>query len=175
MSYTLAANIQNLTLNNSNIAGTGNNLNDYLTTNYNNDTLIGGLANDTIDDNGYQTVMTCGTGNDTYIIRNSNSVIVGNPVGTVELYVSYTLGSNLNNVTLEGINDLTVQGNSLNDIITANSGNDVIYSGSGLDTMIGGTGNDTYYVNNTGDVIIENSNTSNDTVISTVSYTLPQI
>ena len=62
-----------------------------------------------------------------YIINNPNSVIIGNSKGTgiVESYVSYTLGANLNNLTLEGIGNLTAQGNSLNDIIRGDIGNDV--------------------------------------------------
>ena len=131
-------------------------------------------GNDTIDENCKQTKMIGGTGNDTYIIKNPYSVITGNSKGTgiVESYISYTLGSYLNNLTLEGTTNLVAKGNSFNDIITANSGNDTIYSNTGKDTLIGGTGNDAFYVNNTGDLIIENSNGANDTAITTVSYSL---
>ena len=180
VSFTLPENVENLILNNSNISGTGNDMDNYITVNYDNDTLIGGTGNDTIDDNNNQTVMIGGTGNDTYIIRNSNSVIVGNPngTGTVESYVSYTLGLNINNLILSGTGNLTAQGNSLNDVITANSGNDVIYcgsgndtvySGSGIDTIVGGTGNDTYYVNNSNDLIIKNLNENSTLDLSWIS------
>ncbi len=38
--------------------------------------------------------------------------------------------------------------------------------------MIGATGNDTYYVDNTGDVIIEGLNEGTDTVVSSIDYAL---
>ncbi len=38
--------------------------------------------------------------------------------------------------------------------------------------MIGGTGNDTYFVDNTGDVVRENTGEGTDIVFSSVSYNL---
>ena len=40
-------------------------------------------------------------------------------------------------------------------------------------TPCGGAGNDTYFVDNAGDVVVENSNEGSDTVFATASYTLP--
>src|SRR6185369_15898120 len=58
------------------------------------------------------------------------------------------------------------------DTITAGSGNDNIDGGAGADSMAGGDGNDVYYVDNVGDLVIENANEGNDTVKATISYTL---
>ena len=60
-----------------------------------------------------------------------------------------------------------------NNVLTGNSANNVLDGGLGADTMIGGAGNDTYIVDNPGDVVIENPNEGTDTVLSSVTYTLP--
>src|SRR5262249_61089014 len=51
--------------------------------------------------------------------------------------------------------------------------NNVLDGGAGTDTLIGGAGNDTYYVDNGGDSVVETTGGGIDTVVSTVSYTLP--
>ena len=71
-----------------------------------------------------------------------------------------------------------------NDILDGGSGNDILDGGAGADRLIGGAGDDIYYVDNIGDVIVENvsDNTpsqqifslgnTNDVVVASVSYTL---
>ena len=59
-----------------------------------------------------------------------------------------------------------------NDDITGSLGGDIIDGGTGADIMRGGRGNDTYYVDNVGDVVIENANEGFDRVISSIDYTL---
>jgi Ca2+-binding RTX toxin-like protein len=60
-----------------------------------------------------------------------------------------------------------------NDFISAGRGNDVINGGLGADWMVGGAGNDWYYVDNVGDVVVENAGEGTyDVVYSTVSYML---
>lgn len=58
------------------------------------------------------------------------------------------------------------------DTIKGLAGDDVIDGGIGADTMIGGTGDDSYYVDNIGDVVTEYAYQGEDTVYTTVSYTL---
>lgn len=60
-----------------------------------------------------------------------------------------------------------------NDIIYAGRGKDILDGGSGVDTMYGSYYDDTYYVDNTGDKVIEVVNQGFDEVKSAVSFTLP--
>ncbi|MGO4389216.1 family 16 glycosylhydrolase [Microvirga sp. 2YAF29] len=63
-------------------------------------------------------------------------------------------------------------GHGGNDQLKGLDGNDTLDGGAGADTMIGGAGDDTYYVDNVGDVIIEESWSGSDTVMSTIDFTL---
>ena len=119
--------------------------------------------------------MAGGAGNDVYYVDNTGDVVVeaasaGND--TVNTTVNYTLSANVENLNVNTATGLSVVGNTLNNSITGNSGDDTIDGGVGADTMVGGAGNDTYYVDNTGDVVVEAASAGNDTVNTTVNYTL---
>ncbi len=157
ITYTLGANVENLTLTGATaINGTGNMLNNVLT------------------GNSATNVLTGGTGNDTYVVGTGDTVTEAASAGTdtVQSALTYTLGANLENLTLTGIADINGTGNTLNNSLTGNAGNNVLDGGTGSDTMGGGTGNDTYVVNATGDVTTENANEGADTVLSAVTRTL---
>src|SRR5207253_9925132 len=68
-------------------------------------------------------------------------------------------------------NDSLVGGTG-NDTINGFDGNDTIDGGAGADSMVGGPGDDLYFVDNTGDIIVEQQNQGIDEVRATVSYTL---
>ena len=138
--------------------------------------LTGGAGNDTLDGGAGADTMVGGAGNDTYIVDNAGDVVIESASAKAptrcRASVSYTLGANVENLTLTGAPTSTAPATALANVITGNSGNNTLDGGAGADTMIGGAGNDTYVVDNAGDVVTEARNAGTDTVQSSVSYTL---
>ena len=167
ISWILADNIEKLTLTGAGaINGTGNALNNTLTGNAADNVLDGGAGNDT---------MVGGAGNDTYVVDNTADVITessSSGTDTVLSSVSFTLASNVENLTLTGSANLNGTGNSLANVLRGNAGNNTLSGGTGADTLIGGAGDDIYVVDSTGDVIQENAGEGTDWVQSSVTHTL---
>ncbi|MFC5758650.1 calcium-binding protein, partial [Rhizobium sp. GCM10022189] len=116
------------------------------------DTLSGGIGNDTywVDNGGDTVVEAADEGSDTVYVQ---SVYFG----------SYTLGSNVENLTVSGTTAFTGIGNALNNILTG---------GAGIDTLKGAAGDDTYVIG-TGDIVVENAGEGTDTVkTGLAAYTL---
>ncbi|MGH7219497.1 MAG: calcium-binding protein, partial [Nitrospiraceae bacterium] len=61
---------------------------------------------------------------------------------TVQSAVTWTLGSNVENLTLTDTANITGTGSSANNALVGNSGNNTLDSGSGNDSVDGGSGND---------------------------------
>ena len=166
VTYTLAANIEKLTLTGTTaINGTGNALNNTITGNTANNILDGGAGTDTL---------VGGTGNDTYVVSTGDTVTEGSSAGTDTVIsdATWTLGSNLENLTLSGTAAINGTGNTLANLLVGNSANNTLSGGTGADTMQGGAGDDTYVVDDVGDVVSENANAGTDLVQSGITYTL---
>jgi hypothetical protein len=167
----------NGTGNNLNNVIIGNNANNILRGGRGNDNLngkagvdiiYGGDGNDTlsgsdVDNNRYYfytfgdratDILYGGDGNDTYILAELDVIREEANAGidTVTSYINYTLGDNLENLTLAeplGDRNLSGTGNNLNNTIIGNSfknvlrglaGNDSLNGGAGADTLIGTDG-----------------------------------
>jgi len=176
VTLTLATNVENLVLTGTSaINGTGNALDNSLTGNGANNTLTGGAGNDTIDGGLGNDTMTGGTGDDTYIVNVTTDVVTESSsagTDTVQSAMTWTLGSNLENLVLTGTAAINGTGNSGANALTGNSAANTLSGGTGADTMSGAAGDDTYVVDNAGDVVTENANEGIDLVQSGVTYTL---
>ena len=170
----------------------GNDGNDVLIGLAGNDTLDGGAGNDTLDGGIGNDTLIGGTGDDLFIVGESGDVVTeaaGGGTDTVRASIDYTLGANLENLTLTGAalvgtgneldnrltgNDLAnvLDGKAGNDTLDGGLGNDTLDGGLGNDTLQGGSGDDRYFVDASGDLVAELAGEGIDTVSSAISYTL---
>lgn len=133
-------------------------------------TVTGNSANNTLQ----AMTMTGGDGDDTYIVDDAAQVIVEAVDGGSDTVSSslamFALSGNLEHLILR--NNASGVGTATANRIQAGSGNNSLDGGAGADTLTGGGGNDVYFVDNAGDVATENRNEGDDTVHSSISWTL---
>lgn len=185
ISWNLGANLEDLTLTGTAaIDATGNDLDNNLVGNsgnnvlmggLGNDTLMGGAGNDTLAGGAGDDAMSGGIGDDLYTVDSTKDVVTeASKAGTdtVQSSVSWTLGANVENLTLTGLDAINATGNSLVNVLIGNAANNTLNGGAGADTLRGGAGNDTYTVDNAGDVVAENADEGTDLVKSSITYTL---
>jgi Ca2+-binding RTX toxin-like protein len=166
-SYTLPDNVENLTL-----AGgfffdvSGNALANKIVGTSGEDVLYGLDGNDTLTGNGGADVLDGGAGADSmsggigdtsYHVDNVADKIVESADGgrdSVTSTISYTLGSNLEDLVLSNADGMTGTGNSLDNgiaiesgsgdnVLSGLAGNDFLQGNDGSDLLLGGDGNDT--------------------------------
>ncbi|WP_404482163.1 family 16 glycosylhydrolase [Novosphingobium sp. BL-52-GroH] len=186
VSYTLPDNVENLSLSTeAAINGTGNALDNRLTGNGAVNVLRGLAGNDYLDGNGGADTLYGGLGDDIYVVNSSTVRVVEvakEGVDTVNSTVTYTLTANVENLRLGGTGNINGTGNAEDNriignagvnILTGLAGNDYLDGAGGLDTLVGGKGDDTYIVGQVGERVIEQASEGNDTVSSSVKFTLP--
>jgi Ca2+-binding RTX toxin-like protein len=167
ISWTIGANLENLTLTGAaNINGMGNSAINTITGNSGNNILNGAGGLDTL---------VGGLGDDTYIVDVAGVVTteaVSAGTDTVQSSVTWTLGTNFENLMLTSVAAINGTGNTQANVITGNSADNILNGGTGADTLMGGHGNDTYVVDNIGDTTTENANEGTDLIQSSITWTM---
>ena len=156
ISYTLGDFQENLTLTGlAGISGNGNELgnkitgnagDNFLSGNGGNDTLTGNDGSDQLHGGGGADSMTGGTGNDTYYFDDIGDKIAETSAAggtdSVNSSLTYTLGANLEKLSLLGGADIDGTGNTLANVIVGNDGDNVLSGLTGNDTLEGAAGDD---------------------------------
>ena len=164
----LAANVETLVLQGgADLQGFGNGMANVIYGNTGNNLLDGGTGAD---------LMVGGAGNDTYFVDNSSDAAFENAgEGHDAVFASthYGLAADVEILVQQGTADLQGYGSNQANTLHGNAGNNLLNGAGGADTMRGGAGNDTYFVDNGGDVVVENPGEGADAVFSTVHFILP--
>ena len=167
----------------------GNALANDITGNDAADLIDGGAGNDTLDGGIGADNLTGGLGDDTYVIDDAGDVVnevadegTDTIVATINIDLSASaMFVSIENVTLDGVDNLAAAGNDLANEITGNDGNNFLFGGMGNDTLNGGLGSDrleggegddTYVIDDAGDVVVEAADNGTDTVIASIDIDL---
>lgn len=142
--------------------------------------MYGGAGNDVLRGTTVASYMDGGAGNDTYYVDNSATQVVEATAGgidTIRTSVSLVLAAD-SEIEVLRVTDQTTTGalnltgsNSANEL-RGNNGNNRLDGGDGEDSLRGFLGDDTYIVNSAGDLVYEIDGQGNDTIITSISYTI---
>ena len=119
-----------------------------------------------------------GTPSDTASGTYNLTVIASDSAGekandSFSLNVLNAVNGDSSNQTVNGTSgDDHINAGAGNDTVNGGEGNDILDGGPGNDRLAGGPGDDTYIVDSSRDVAIENAGQGQDTVKSSVNYTL---
>jgi Ca2+-binding RTX toxin-like protein len=130
ITWVLGNNLEKLVLTgNSAINGTVNDLSNVIYGNSASNSLFGGFGDDLLDGGAGSDRMEGGAGNDLYIVDSVNDVVVeaiDAGYDGVRSSATWTLGANLENLSLTGIANINGTGNAGDNIIKGNGGNNIL-------------------------------------------------
>jgi serralysin len=130
------------------------------------DFLYGLAANDTLDGGDGDDLLDGGDGSDT-----ASYAAAGGSVTVSLLIAGAQATGGAGSDTLISIENLT--GSAFADTLTGDANANIINGVAGADVMSGGAGNDTYFVDNTGDNVVEGAaGGTADSIYSSVTYAL---
>lgn len=141
-----------------------------------NDVLDGGDGDDELDGGEGHDLMRGGDGDDSYVVDSSRDRILEleeEGEDAVLATASFRLPDHVESLELFGDADLDGTGNGLDNEILGNAGDNRLTGGGGDDVMAGGEGDDTYVVTEAGDEVEEALDEGDDTILSTVTFELP--
>jgi Ca2+-binding RTX toxin-like protein len=165
--FTLSGNVENLILQgNADLQGYGSNQVN---------TLYGNAGNNLLNAAGGVDLMAGSAGNDTYFVDDTSDAcfeLANEGSDAVFAFCHYGLAADVETLVLQGSGDFQGYGNNQANTLYGNAGNNLLNGAGGADVTLGGAGNDTYFVDNTGDVVFENTNEGTDAVFASVDYTL---
>ena len=144
-------------------------------------TLIGNDGANILDGGDGADILKGGKGADVYMVDDLGDQVIETLAGAaggidlVKSEVSFTLGVNVEKLTLLGSTDIDATGNTLNNTLLGNAGANILDGGAGNDAMTGGKGDDTYIVDAAGDTVIEAAGGGIDTVESSVTFSSPPV
>jgi Ca2+-binding RTX toxin-like protein len=175
VSYTLAANIEDLELLAGASSGIGNTLANHLTGSGGDNLLDGKAGADT---------MTGGDGNDTYAIDNIGDLVIETGTGNDTIRTAVALPglvANVENYVFTGSRAVAfagddsgnaIAGTRAADTLAGAGGDDTLTGGAGADSLSGGAGSDRYDIDNAGDRVSELVGDGHDLVESAVTFSL---
>ena len=151
-----------------------------------NDTLLGGSANDRLEGGADRDdlfggigsdTMIGGDGSDRYFVDNAGDRVFESRNWSgrdeVRTTISFSAGNqHIENISLLGLANINAIGNGLSNVLRGNVSDNLLKGGTNRDTLIGGLGADQYWIENTGDVVIENVGEGTDTIHSSLLSTL---
>jgi Ca2+-binding RTX toxin-like protein len=182
--------------------GTGNALANVMTGGSLQDTLFGGDGADVLNGGAGVDHLVGGLGNDTYHVDEVDELVeevTGGGHDRVIASLSWTLGAELERLSLSGTADLHGTGNALANRLDGNAGAnlldggegqdslyglagaDTLFGGAGADMLDGGTGadsmeggadNDVYQVDHPDDIVVERAGEGYDRIVASLSRTL---
>ena len=146
VSITLAANIERLTLiGTGNLNAVGNPLANVITGNDGHNRLRGSSGNDSLNGRGGADNLDGGDGNDFFTVDNTadKAVEAANAgIDRVFSTAAFTLGANVEHMSLRGTGNINGTGNTLNNTLAGNAANNILRGSSGNDSLNGSAGND---------------------------------